>query len=173
MTRPLRFDYPGALHHVLSRGNAKQDIFADDKDRRAFIRTVSDVVSRLHWICHAYCMMQNHFHLLIETPDANLSQGMRQLNGVYAQAYNRRHNRVGHLLQGRFTAKLVDRDNYFLELGRYLVLNPVRAGLADDPSQWRWSSYRATAGMAVRPDFLETRFTLQMFGDDIRHSVAC
>jgi putative transposase len=171
MTRPLRVEYPGALYHVLSRGNAKQGIFEDDRDRQAFLLILDATVSRLHWICHAYCLMQNHYHLMVETPDANLSRGMRQLNGVYAQAFNRRHGRVGHLLQGRFSAKLVDRDNYFLELARYLVLNPVRSGHVDGPSGWRWSNYRATAGLANGPSFLETGFTLRMFADDVRSAV--
>lgn len=109
------------------------------------------MVLDFNWICHAYCLMDNHYHLLIETPDGNLSKGMRQLNGVFTQSSNRRHRRGGHLFQGRYKAILVDADTYLLELARYIVLNPVRAGMVDDPGEWPWSSYRAVLGQASRP----------------------
>lgn len=121
MARPLRIEYPGALYHVTSRGNAREDIFFDEKDRQRFLATLAHVVRDYHWICYAYCQMTNHYHLLIETPEANLSRGMRQLNGVYTQALNRRHGRVGHIFQGRFKALLVEKDGYLLELCRYIV----------------------------------------------------
>ena len=124
MARPLRIEYPGALYHVTSRGNAREDIFFDEKDRQRFLATLAHVIRDYHWICYAYCQMTNHYHLLIETPEANLSRGMRQLNGVYTQALNRRHGRVGHIFQGRFKALLVEKDGYLLELCRYIVLNP-------------------------------------------------
>ena len=128
MTRPLRLEFPGALYHVTARGNARQGIYLDDQDRHLFLSVLSEVVGRFAWICHAYCLMDNHYHLLIETPQANLSLGMRQLNGVYTQRLNRRHARAGHVFQGRFKAILVERDAYLLKLARYIVLNPLRAG---------------------------------------------
>ena len=133
MARPLRIEYPGAVYHVTSRGNARKKIFLDDIDRDEFLATLGWVVERFGWGCHAYCLMDNHFHLLIETPKPNLSLGMRQLNGVYTQRFNRRHKRVGHLFQGRFKAILVERDSYLLELARYIVLNPVRIPIGDRP----------------------------------------
>ncbi|RLA53338.1 MAG: addiction module toxin RelE, partial [Gammaproteobacteria bacterium] len=116
MTRPLRIEFDGALYHVTSRGDRKEAIYDDTRDREQFLQILGDVIDNYNWICPAYCLMGNHYHLLIETPDANLSKGMRQLNGVYTQASNRRHGRVGHLFQGRYKAILVDRDAYFLEL---------------------------------------------------------
>ena len=154
MARPLRIEFSGAIYHVTSRGNARCAIYEDDEDRRAFLSALDRVMVRFHWICHAYCLMDNHYHLLIETPEGNLSQGMRQLNGVYTQGFNRRHNRVGHLFQGRFKAIVVDRDSYLLELCRYIVLNPVRAGEVSRPEEYRWSSYRATAGLSPGAGFL-------------------
>ncbi len=147
MARPLRIEYDGALYHVTSRGNDRKAIFKDDRDRELFLNTLAQVTERFHWICHAYCLMNNHYHLVIETPDGNLSKGMRQLNGVYTQAFNKRHSRVGHVFRGRFKAILVQKDSHFLEVCRYVVLNPVRAKTISHPRQWKWSSYRATAGM--------------------------
>lgn len=166
MARPLRIEYEGAVYHITSRGNARQDIFLDDEDRLIFLVVLEDVVIRYHWICHAYCLMPNHYHLLVETPDANLSRGMRQLNGVYTQAFNRRHNRVGHVLQGRYKAILVEKESHLLELARYIVLNPVRMKLVRHPREWRWSSYRATAGEEEPPNFLTTDWILSQFHQD-------
>ena len=146
MTRPLRIEYPGAVYHVTSRGNEKKTIFKDDQDRESFLNTLYRVNKRYNWLCHAYCLMNNHYHLLIETPDANLSLGMRQLNGVYTQLFNKRHKRTGHLFQGRFKGVLIQKDNHLLEVCRYVVLNPIRAGMVQSPQQWKWSSYCSTAG---------------------------
>lgn len=146
MARPLRIEYPGAVYHLTSRGNEKKAIFQDDTDRDEFLKTLVHVNKRYNWLCHAYCLMDNHYHLLIETPDGNLSIGMRQLNGMYTQAFNRRHLRTGHLLQGRYKAILIQKENHLLEVCRYIVLNPVRAGMAELPGYWEWDSYRATAG---------------------------
>ena len=147
MARPLRVEFPGALYHLTARGNARGAIFLDDEDRQGFLSVLGSVIDRFGWICHAYCLMGNHYHLMVETPSANLSKGARQLNGVYTQRFNRRHRRVGHLLQGRYKAILVERDSYLLELCRYIVLNPVRAGTVRRAGDYRWSSYRATAGV--------------------------
>jgi len=168
MARPLRLEFAGALNHVTARGNERRAIFlgnADD-DRASFLAILARTCERFNWICHAYCLMTNHYHLLIETLDPNLSKGMRQLNGVYSQHINRTHGRVGHLFQGRFKGILVDKDSYLLELARYVVLNPVRAGMVRSPGEWPWSSYLATVGMEEAPPFLATDWLLRTFGDD-------
>jgi len=143
MARPARICFPGALYHVMARGNARDPVVRDDVDRRCFLGTVAHVVDRYALVLYAYCLMDNHYHLLLETPKANLSQALRQLNGVYTQAFNRRHGKVGHVLQGRFKSILVDKDSYLLELARYVVLNPVRAKAVRKPEAYRWS-IRAT-----------------------------
>jgi putative transposase len=135
MTRPVRIEFSGALYHVTSRGDRKEAIYEDDVDRERFLEILGEVVRVWNWTCHAFCLMTNHYHLVIETPDGNLSKGMRQLNGVYTQASNRRHGRVGRLFQGRYKAILVDGDAYLLELTRYVVLNPVRAGMFRHPGE--------------------------------------
>ncbi len=163
MARPLRLEYPGAVYHVTSRGNARQDIVVDDRDRTLFLETLAHVIDRFDWRRHAYCLMDNHYHLLIETPQPNLSRGMRQLNGTYTQAINRRHHRVGHLFQGRFTAILVEKEAHLLELCRYVVLNPVRAKLVSHPRLWVWSSYRDTAGERIAPAWLWTGWIPEHF----------
>ncbi|HRK57511.1 MAG TPA: transposase [Burkholderiaceae bacterium] len=163
MARPLRLEFPGALYHVTTRGNARGNIFLDDEDRQRYLVVLGATVTRFGWLCHGYCLMDNHYHLLIETPEPNLSQGMRQINGVYTQGFNRRHGRVGHVLQGRFKAILVERDSYLLELARYIVLNPVRAGMIPDAQRYRWSSYRAMAGLEAAPDWLTVDWVLGQF----------
>lgn len=174
MARPLRLEFAGALYHVTARGNERRNIFLGniDDDRAAFLDVLKATCERFHWTCHAYCVMTNHYHLLVETPDANLSKGMRQLNGVYTQHVNRTHGRVGHLFQGRFKAILVERDSYLLELARYVVLNPVRAGIVPTPGDWPWSSYPATVGEAPAPPFLETDWLLREFADNRGEAVA-
>ena len=146
MSRPLRIEYAGALYHVTSRGDRREDIYHDDEDRQIWLDVFSQVCSRFNWRCHAWCQMDNHYHVLLETAEGNLSQGMRQLNGVYTQKSNRRHGRVGHVFQGRYKAILVERNEYLLELCRYVVLNPIRAGMVSDLDEWSWSSYRAMIG---------------------------
>jgi len=175
MARPLRIEYDGALYHVTSRGNDHKAIFKDDRDRELFLNTLAQVTERFHWICHAYCLMNNHYHLVIETPDGNLSKGMRQLNGVYTQAFNKRHSRVGHVFRGRFKAILVQKDSHFLEVCRYVVLNPVRAKTISHPRQWKWSSYRATAGMVQAHGCLTVDEILSHFGQRkaITHEKYC
>ncbi|HCX33555.1 MAG TPA: addiction module toxin RelE [Rhodocyclaceae bacterium] len=163
MSRPLRIEFPGALYHVTSRGDRREDIFEDDEDRSAFLSILGQVAQRFNWVCCAYCLMGNHYHLLVRTPDGNLSRGMRQLNGVYTQASNRRHDRAGHLFQGRYKAILVEADAYLLELSRYIVLNPVRAGMVKKPADWRWSSYRASIGLEAPPAWLAADVVLEQF----------
>jgi len=163
MARPLRIEFAGALYHVTSRGDRREAIYEDHEDRDTFLRTLAEVVERFNWICYAYCLMTDHYHLVVETPNANLSRGMRQLNGVFTQASNRRHGRMGHLFQGRFKGILIDKDSYLLELTRYVVLNPVRAGMVEQPGDWPWSSYRAMAGEAPVPKWLATEALLAQF----------
>ena len=154
MARPLRIEYPGALYHVTSRGDRREPIYEDSTDRSIFLQLLGEIINNFRWICTSYCLMGNHYHLVIETPRANLSRGMRQLNGQFTQKINRRHQRVGHVFQGRYKAILVDRESYFLELSRYVVLNPVRAGLVDNPAAWPWSSYRGTIDSRHGPEWL-------------------
>lgn len=163
MARPLRLEFAGALYHVMARGNAREPIFLDDADRAAFVNNLGRVAGRFDWRLWAWCLMGNHYHLLVETLQPTLSRGMREVNGVYTQGFNRRHGRVGHVLQGRYKAVLVDKDSYLLELSRYVVLNPVRAGLVATTGEWPWSSYRAVMGKAAAPDWLAAEATLHLF----------
>jgi len=163
MARPLRIQFDGAVYHVTSRGNVGRPIFLSDDDRLLFLKILGEAVERFGWICYAYCLMPNHYHLLLETPKANLSRGMRHLNGVYTQSFNRGHERHGHLFQGRFKAILIEKESHLLEVARYVVLNPVRAHLAGHPRSWKWSSYRATSGEAPSPEFLTTGWLLRQF----------
>ena len=165
MARALRIEYEGACYHVTSRGNHQSDVFKDDEDRQTFLEVLTGVASNMGWLCHGYCLMDNHYHLIIETPQANLSKGMRQLNGVYTQTYNRRHGKVGHLFQGRYKSIIVDAEAYLLELSRYVVLNPVRAGMVKDVCQWPWSSYGAMIGATKVPDFLFVDMLLSHFSE--------
>jgi putative transposase len=172
MARPLRIELPGGLYHVTSRGDGREDIYFDVEDREAWLAVLANVCTRFNWICHAYCQMTNHYHLVVKTPKGNLSNGMRQLNGVYTQRINRSHGRVGHVFQGRFKAVLVEQDSYLLELARYVVLNPVRAGLVRDAAEWRWSSHRAMLGRDPRPIWLDTDWLLGQFGAQRRPAIA-
>ncbi len=164
MARPLRIELSGGLYHVTSRGDRREDIFHDDDDRVAWLNALGEVCLRFNWRVHAYCEMTNHYHFVVETPEANLSKGMRQLNGIYTQRFNRRHGLVGHLFQGRFKAILVERDAYLLELARYVVLNPVRAGMVREAGEWPWSSYGVMLGLAAKPKWLEIDWLLGQFG---------
>lgn len=162
MARPMRIEIEGGFYHVTSRGNARQNIYYDGEDYKTFLQILSDVVERYGWIIHAYCLMTNHYHLLVETPQANLSAGMRQLNGVFTQKINLRYQRQGHLFQGRYKAFFVEKESYLLELSRYIVLNPVRAGMVSSPEEWPWSSLMATAGYEMKPSFLHTDWLLSL-----------
>jgi putative transposase len=163
MSHPLRLQYPGTLYHVTPRGTARQAIYPAPADYTLWLAVFASVLERAPWRCYAYGLMTNPYHLLIETPAGNLSLGMRQLNGLYPQRFNRRHGRVGHLFQGRFKASVVDRESYLLELCRYVVLTPVRAGMVKRPAQYRWSSYRAMAGLAPAPAWLNRAWVLAQF----------
>ncbi|MFM9971112.1 MAG: REP-associated tyrosine transposase [Burkholderiales bacterium] len=157
MSRPLRLEFEGALYHVTSRGDRREPIFEDDDDRAAWLDVLGDALDRFHATAFAYCLMTNHYHVVIQTHRANLSRLMRHLNGVYTQRYNSRHRKVGHLFQGRFKAVLVDEDAYFLEVCRYVELNPVRARMVKRPNDWPWSSYRVHTGRAAPLPWLDSR----------------
>jgi putative transposase len=162
--RALRIDAPGAFYHVTSRGNGGRAIYFDDRDRRVFLAMFARVRRRYGWVCLAFCLMTNHYHLLLETPDGGLSGGMRELNGGYARRTNRRYAQDGHLFRNRFGAETLEREEHLLEACRYIVLNPVRAGLCSDPADWPWSSYRACAGLEYAPHFLAVDRVLRLFG---------
>ena len=164
MARPLRLEYPGAVYHVTSRGNHRQITFPDDEHRTAFLGIMTTALRRFNMICHAYCLMDNHYHLLIETPEGNLSQGMRQVNGVYTQYFNRKGNKSGHLFHGRYKAILIEKDAHLLEVVRYVLLNPVRAGMVSEVGDYAWSSYRGMCGLEQPHPCLSTAWVNDMFG---------
>lgn len=163
MSRPLRIELAGGIYHVTSRGDRREDIYLYDIDREKWLDLFGQVCKRYNWKCHAYCLMSNHYHIVVETIEGNLSKGMRQLNGVYTQYFNYTHQRVGHVFQGRYKGILVEKDSYLLELSRYVVLNPVRANMVRDAGKWPWSSYRAMIGEQSAPQWLDTEWLLSQF----------
>jgi len=171
MARPLRIQFPGAHYHITARGNAKQNIFLDKADFNDFLKVLCKVIKRYHFILHCYCLMHNHYHLLIETPGGNLSPGMKQLNGTYTQHFNKKYQRVGHLFQGRYKSILVEKENYLLELSRYMALNPLRATLVEDPKDWPWSSYPQLISLAKGIPCLFTDWILAQFGPNRKAAI--
>src|SRR5439155_27052843 len=163
VARPPRHDAPGAFHHVATRGNRRQLIYLDAADRGRFLSLLADTVKRYEWKCHSFCLMNNHYHLVLETPKAGLAPGMQRLNGRYAQTFNRRHGHGGHLFQGRYAAEPIEREPHLLEACRYVVLNPVRAAACATPEDWVWSSFRATIGLSRSLTFLTTDWLLAQF----------
>ena len=163
MARPLRLHVPGMLYHVMSRGNAKQVIFTDDRDYERYIELLERGLRRFGITCLAYCLLGNHLHLLLKPNLHPVSRLMHQVNSAYCQWFNRRHGRVGHVLQGRYKALLVESAVYLRRLLRYIAMNPVAAGRVRHPARWRWSSYRATAGIDACPDFLQAAAALDAF----------
>lgn len=163
MSRPLRLELAGGLYHVTSRGDRREDIYFGEADRLAWLEILGQVCRRFNWVCHAWCQMTNHYHVVVETVEGNLALGMRQLNGVYTQTINRSHRRVGHVFQGRYKGILVEKDSYLLELARYVVLNPVRAGMVREAAAWPWSSYNAMIGVDPAPAWLQTDWILGQF----------
>lgn len=164
MTRPLRIEFPGALYHVTARGDKLQTIYRDDADRYIWLEVLGLVCARFHLVVHAYCQMTNHYHLMVETAEGNLAQGMRQLNGIYSQRVNRRHKLVGHVFQGRYKAVLVQKEAHLLELSRYIVLNPLRAGMVTSHVEWYWSSHHFMLDPAGKPVWLDREWLLGQFG---------
>ena len=172
MSRPLRIEIPGGLYHVTSRGDRREDIYHCDADRSLWLDVLAQCCERFNWIVHAWCQMGNHYHLVVETVEGNLSAGMRQLNGVYTQSMNRRYQRVGHVFQGRYKAIVVNRESHLLELLRYVVLNPVRAGMVAHPGQWPWSSYRTMVGQAACPAWVNPQWALSQFATQNAEQIA-
>jgi len=170
MARPLRIQYPGALYHITARGNAKGNIFLNKDDFNDFLTILCQVTKRYHLLLHCYCLMHNHYHLLLETPEGNLSQGIRQLNGTYTQHINKKYQSVGHLFQGRFKSILVEKENYLLELSRYISLNPLRAHLVEDPKDWPYSSYPQAIGIIKKIPCLFPDWILSQFGPDKKNA---
>jgi putative transposase len=162
MARKPREETEGGIFHVFARGNRRQRIYLDDLDRRRYLRLLQTVVAEQRWRCLAYCLMENHVHLLVETPAANLAGGMQRLHGWYAESFNARHRHVGHLFQGRYGAVRVESDVQLWSVVRYIALNPVEAGLCARPDEWAWSSYAVTAGSGA-PDWLDARRLLSHF----------
>jgi putative transposase len=163
MARPLRLEYPGAVYHVMARGHERSAVFRDDRHWERFLGLLGSVSRDEGWEIHGYCLMGNHYHLLVETPLGKLSRGIKGVNGRYAQWFNWRHGRRGHFWESRFRSVLVQKGSHLLELHRYIVLNPVRARLVERAKDWRWSSYRATAGLGAVPDWLAVDWTLAQF----------
>jgi putative transposase len=151
MPRPPRIELAGGIHHVFNRGAAKQTIFIDDRDRQAYLLTLNRVVRQMSWSCLSYCLMGNHMHLLIETPEPNLSRGMHLLHGSYAQRFNKRHTKAGHVFGARFKNNLVRNDVQFWVTAGYIARNPVKAGLCRTPEAWPWSSHSALAVGSAPP----------------------
>ena len=164
MARPLRIEYPGAFYHVTSRGDEQKAVFTSQRDREKFLFYVESAVVRYGAVVHTWCLMNNHYHLLLETPVGNLSQIMRHVNGAYTTYFNVKRKRAGHLFQGRYKAILVEADAYALELSRYMHLNPVRAGMVAKPEDYPWSSYRSYIGDSMTPGWLKTDFILGYVG---------
>jgi len=171
MARPLRLELAGGLYHVTSRGDRRENIYDNDDDREKWLEILGNTCRRFNWRCHAYCLMDNHYHIVIETAEANLSKGMRQLNGVYTQYYNRQHGRVGHVFQGRYKGILVERDEYLLELARYVVLNPIRANMIKNIKDWKWSSYNAMIGHGNKRPWLEMGWILGRFSKQRKRAI--
>ncbi|WUR14238.1 transposase [[Empedobacter] haloabium] len=163
MSRPPRTLFQGAIYHVTSRGNRRANIYADERDHLTWLDVLAETAERYDFKVHAYCMMPNHYHLLVETPSANLSDGMRFLNGRYAKRHNDRHGLVGHVIQGRYYAILVERNSQLLEAARYISLNPVRARLVRCAAEWRWSSHCYLTGVAAAPPWMSLEWLLGHF----------
>lgn len=170
MARPLRITYPGAYYHVTSRGNEQKDVFRSKADREQFLVYLESAVTRYGAVIHAYCLMSNHYHLLLETPDGNLAEIMHHINGAYTTYFNIKRKRSGHLFQGRYKAPLVEADAYLAQLSRYIHLNPVRAGIVARPEAYAWSSYRNYIGLAESPPWLKTYFILNCFRTDAENA---
>jgi REP element-mobilizing transposase RayT len=166
VARPLRLCFKDARYHVIARSTSDGVLFRDDLDCERFLAAFDRIVERHRWICHAYCLMTTHYHLVVETPLPNLPLGMQQLNGGHASGFNERHGRTGHLFGSRYRSILIEDARYLLAVCRYVVLNPVRAGICDLPEDWPWSSYRATAGLEPTPRFLTTETVLAEAGGE-------
>lgn len=170
MARRLRLEVPGGIFHVTIRGVRRLPVFHDDSDRRIFLWLVGRSVRSHQWACFAFVLMTTHYHLLLQTPRPNLASGMQRLNSQYAQGFNRRHGFKGHVFEERYTSVHVQTDSHLLESFRYIVLNPVRAGLCHTAEEWAWSGYRATLGLASPPRFLAADWILGHYSADLQRA---
>lgn len=170
MARPLRITFPGAFYHITSRGNERKDVFKSRRDREKFLEYLDSATERYDARIHAFCLMNNHYHLLLETPSGNLPQIMRHINGAYTTYFNVKRNRAGHLFQGRYKAILVEKDEYAKELSRYIHLNPVRAKMVKTPEEYAWSSYNFYIGETKPPDWLHRGFILGLFASKMNRA---
>ncbi len=164
MGRRHRVEIEGGIYHVTARGNAQAAIFRDEQDYRVFRAVLGEAVERHRWLCHSFCFIPNHYHLLLETPEPNLGRGMLVLNGTYARRFNWRYHRYGHVFQGPYGAAFIEDDAHLLEVCRYIALNPVRAGLASTPAEWPWSSYGTLAGLREEPTFVRLDLVHSLLG---------
>jgi REP element-mobilizing transposase RayT len=164
MGRTPRIEPIGGAVHITTRGVRREPIFVDDADRRMFMAFLAQSVRRCRWSCLAYCLMSNHFHLLVRLSTPNLARGMHRLNGLYARRFNARHGHTGHVFEARYSSSVIESETHLLEALRYIVLNPVRVGLCSDPADWEWSSFRATAGIEPSPPFLASARVRRLFG---------
>jgi putative transposase len=171
MGRKPRIEVVGATYHVFARGNEQRTIFTDERDYSWFLQRLGETVVENRWRCLSYCLMPNHYHLIVELTECNLGRGMQKLNLGYVRRFNWRHERVGHLFQGPYKALALEHDSHFHETFRYVALNPVKAGLVADPSSWPWSSYRATVGEAEAPAWLDVGRVAEIFGGGLREFV--
>ncbi len=170
MARPLRIEYPGAFYHITARGNERKDVFKSARDREKFLSYLQSATERYGAVIHVYCLMNNHYHLLLETPSGNLSQIMRHINGAYTTYFNTKRRRAGHLFQGRYKGILVEADEYGKELSRYIHLNPVRAKVVENPGDYQWSSYGEYIGKKKPFEWLARNFILGYFGSKEREA---
>jgi putative transposase len=171
MTRPLRFEFAGALYHVTSRGDQRQMIYRDSYDRSNWLTLLGQTCDRYNFLVHSFCQMGNHYHLLVETVEPNLAKGMRHLNGTYTQYFNRRHRSVGHLFQGRYNAIVVEKKDYLLAVARYVVLNPLRAEIVVSLDEWAWSSYPYLIGQKTAPSWMKVDWLLSLFHADRKSAI--
>ena len=172
MPRKARLDVPDTIYHITSRGDRQEPIYRDHTDRRSWLQILGNVCLHHHWRVYAYCQMGNHYHFVVKPLEASLSVGMRDLNSLYTQRFNARHKTCGHVFQGRFHSEIVHRQSHLLELMRYVVLNPVRAGMVATPGGWQWSSYEMTCDATLAPEWLETEWVLGQFADGNADAVA-
>ena len=163
MSRKARYEYAGGVYYIKAKGKAAEPIFLEASDRKRFLEILAETAFRFRWLCHSYCLLNDHYHLLLETPRGNLSAGMRQINGLYTQSFNRKYRRQGPLFGERFKSVVIEKTRYLLPLHRHMMLNPVRTHLVPEPGRWPWSSYLPNVMRGYRPAFLVTQWLLACF----------